>query len=76
MPALSGTTIEATTAINLAGVPILNRDQNDARYELSGNSVTTVNLATYTILSSDYILGVTYTTTGSVTLTLPLQSFI
>lgn len=42
----------------------------------SGLNRTNVNTSSYTILSSDYLIGVTYTSTGPVTLTLPLANSV
>ena len=40
------------------------------------NSITTVNTATYNLLSTDYILNITYTATGAVTITLPTAQVV
>ncbi len=59
-------------AINRSGANFKITGEN-----MKGISVTTVNAATYDLLTTDYILNVTYTSTGAVTsLTLPTAQVI
>ena len=79
-----GVILNATTAFTTAGAKLLsiqNATVEKAYFDLNGGlstdggrwvNVTTVNSATYDLLTSDDIVSVTYTATGAVTsLTLP-----
>ena len=66
--------VEGNTISNLFKV-----DAGNDQVEIHGgelHNVTTVNSSTYTLLLSDYILHVIYTTTGACTITLPTAQVV
>ena len=65
--------LSVTDSLNINGSAYADSiiDIDDLIYKKHTAETTVVNSSTYTVVSTDYFLAVTYTTTGAVTITIP-----